>query len=73
MCAGAMVHCRLDRVVFGAPDPKGGAAGGAMNLLQHEGLNHNCTITAGVGEQQCATVLREFFAEQRAKKAAEKN
>ena len=73
MCAGAVVHCRLDRVVFGAPDPKGGAAGSAMNLLQHEGLNHHCTITAGVGEQQCATVLREFFAEQRAKKAAEKN
>ena len=39
MCAGAIVHCRLDRVVYGAPDPKGGAAGGAMNLLQHEGLN----------------------------------
>ena len=73
MCAGAMVHCRLDRVVFGAPDPKGGAAGGAMNLLQHEGLNHHCTITVGVGQEQCATVLREFFAEQRAKKAAEKN
>ena len=73
MCAGAIVHCRLDRVVFGAPDPKGGAAGGAMNLLQHEGLNHHCTITSGVGEQQCVTVLREFFAEQRAKKAAEKN
>jgi tRNA(Arg) A34 adenosine deaminase TadA len=44
-----------------------------MNLLQHEGLNHHCTITAGVGEQQCAAVLREFFAEQRAKKAAGKN
>ena len=73
MCAGAVVHCRLDRVVFGAPDPKGGAAGGAMNLLQHGGLNHHCTITAGVGERQCATVLREFFAEQRAKKAAAKN
>jgi len=41
--------------------------------LQHEGLNHYCTITAGVGEQQCAAVLREFFAEQRAKKAAERN
>ena len=73
MCAGAVVHCRLDRVVFGAPDPKGGAAGGAMNLLQHGGLNHHCTITAGVSERQCATVLREFFAEQRAKKAAERN
>ena len=73
MCAGAMVNCRLDRVVFGAPDPRSGAAGGAMNLLQHDGLNHNCTITAGVGEHQCVTILREFFVEQRAKKAAKRN
>ena len=73
MCAGAIVQCRIDRVVFGASDPKGGAAGGAMNLLQHEGLNHHSSITAGVGQEQCVTVIREFFAEQRAKKAAEKN
>jgi len=57
MCAGAVVHCRLDRVVFGAPDPKGGAAGGAMNLLQHEGLNHHCTITAG--RHRPAGILRQ--------------
>ena len=44
-----------------------------MNLLQHEGLNHHCIITGGVGEQECTTVLREFFAEQRAKKANKKN
>lgn len=73
MCAGAIVQCRIDRVVFGASDPKGGAAGGAMNLLQHEGLNHHSSITAGVGQEQCVTVIREFFAEQRAKKDAEKN
>ncbi|HTI71284.1 MAG TPA: tRNA adenosine(34) deaminase TadA, partial [Candidatus Limnocylindria bacterium] len=42
MCAGAVVHCRLARVVYGAPDPKGGAAGGAMNLLQFPTLNHRC-------------------------------
>ena len=45
MCAGAIVNCRIDRVVFGASDPKYGAAGGAMNLLQHDGLNHkSCNI-----------------------------
>lgn len=69
MCAGAIVNCRIDRVVFGASDPKYGAAGGAMNLLQHDGLNHTSSITSGVGEKQCSTVLREFFAEQRTKKA----
>ncbi|MBK27710.1 MAG: tRNA adenosine(34) deaminase TadA [Verrucomicrobiales bacterium] len=68
MCAGAIVHCRIDRVVFGAPDPKYGACGGAMNLLQHEGLNHKSMITAGVGQEQCSAVLREFFAEQRRRK-----
>ena len=69
MCAGAIVNCRIDRVVFGASDPKYGAAGGAMNLLQHDGLNHTSSVTSGVGEKQCSTVLREFFAEQRTKKA----
>src|SRR5690606_24240687 len=48
MCAGAVVHARLQRVVFGAPDPKGGAAGGALNLLQFPTLNHRCAITSGV-------------------------
>ncbi len=65
MCAGAIVHTRLERVVFGAGDPKGGAAGGAMNLLQFPTLNHQCAITAGVREQECRTLLRAFFAEQR--------
>src|SRR5580698_9692431 len=48
MCAGAIVHARLARVVFGASDPKAGAAGSAMNLLQFPGLNHRAAITSGV-------------------------
>jgi tRNA(adenine34) deaminase len=68
MCAGAMVHARLARVVFGAGDPKGGAAGGALNLLQFPTLNHRCEITQGVREPECRTILQEFFAEQRARK-----
>lgn len=68
MCAGAAVHVRLARVVFGAADPKGGAAGGAMNLLQFPTLNHKCMITPGVRADECRNMLRSFFAEQRAKK-----
>ena len=65
MCAGAIVHVRLARVVFGASDLKGGAAGSAMNLLQFPTLNHQCQITHGVREAECADMLRSFFAEQR--------
>ncbi|MDB6057817.1 MAG: tadA [Verrucomicrobiales bacterium] len=67
MCAGAIVHVRLARVVYGVGDPKAGAAGGAMNLLQFPTLNHRCEITRGVREQECASLLQGFFAEQRAK------
>ena len=67
MCAGAMVHVRLPRIVFGASDPKGGAAGSALNLLQFPTLNHRCEITAGVREAECRDLLRIFFAEQRKK------
>ena len=65
MCAGALVHCRIDRVVFGADDPKGGAAGGAMNLLQFSTLNHACDITGGVMEPDCRSLLQIFFKEKR--------
>jgi tRNA(adenine34) deaminase len=65
MCAGAAVHTRLARVVFGAPDPKGGAAGGALNLLQFPTLNHQCELTGGVREDECRRLLRAFFAAQR--------
>ncbi len=66
MCAGAIVHTRLARVVFGAGDPKGGAAGGALNLLQFPTLNHRCEITSGVRLEECRALLKSFFAEQRA-------
>lgn len=73
MCAGAIVHTRLERVVFGAGDAKGGAAGGALNLLQFPTLNHQCAITSGVRLDECRTMLQSFFAEQREKnKAADK-
>src|ERR1041385_691123 len=65
MCAGAIVHTRLARVVFGASDPKGGAAGSALNLLQFPTLNHRCEITSGVRVDECAALLKSFFAEQR--------
>jgi len=67
MCAGAMVHTRLARLVYGAADLKGGAAGSALNLLQFPTLNHRCEITAGVRQTECQTLLQTFFAEQRAK------
>src|SRR5271163_4984928 len=68
MCAGAIVHVRLPRVVFGVSDPKGGAAGSALNLLQFPTLNHRCEITAGVRLEECRALLQSFFAEQRAAK-----
>jgi tRNA(adenine34) deaminase len=67
MCAGAIVHVRLARVVFGAADPKAGAAGSALNLLQFPTLNHRCSITNGVREAECRALLQSFFAEQRDK------
>jgi tRNA(adenine34) deaminase len=71
MCAGAVVHTRLARVVFGAADPKGGAAGSALNLLQFPTLNHRCQITGGVREPECRALLQNFFAKQR--RAGKKN
>jgi len=65
MCAGAIVHARLFRVVFGARDPKAGAAGTALNLLQFPTLNHQCEITSEVREPECRALLQAFFAEQR--------
>ena len=61
MCAGAAVHTRLARVVYGVSDPKGGAAGSVMNLLQFPSLNHRCAITGGVREAECRALLQNFF------------
>ncbi|MBU6402130.1 MAG: tRNA adenosine(34) deaminase TadA [Verrucomicrobia bacterium] len=67
MCAGAVVHVRLARVVFGVSDPKAGAAGSALNLLQFPTLNHRCLVTAGVREAEGRALLQAFFVRQRAK------
>ncbi len=72
MCAGAMVHVRCERVVFGAPDVKAGAAGGAMNVLQFPTLNHRCEITPGVLGDESRLLLRTFFAEQRARRGSDR-
>src|SRR5580658_1693258 len=61
MCAGAVVHTRLARVVYGVSDPKAGAAGTAMNLLQFPTLNHRCDVTGGVREPECRALLQSFF------------
>lgn len=65
MCAGALVHARLKRVVFGCASPKDGAAGSLLNLLQHPALNHQCEITSGVRQEECAQMLQAFFRERR--------
>ena len=65
MCAGAMVLARLDRVVFGAADPKAGFAGSLGNLLQDPRLNHRPELTGGVLAEECGDLLRTFFRERR--------
>jgi tRNA(adenine34) deaminase len=61
MCAGALVHVRMRRVIFGCADPRGGAAGGSINLLQLPGLNHRCEVTGGILAEECAAMLQGFF------------
>ncbi|MCM2680111.1 tRNA adenosine(34) deaminase TadA [Echinimonas agarilytica] len=65
MCAGAMVHARVGRLVFGAPDPRTGAAGTVFQLVQAEQLNHQMEVLSGVSEQECAEQLRLFFRKKR--------
>lgn len=66
MCAGAMLHARLKRVVFGAADPKTGVAGGVINLFEHTQLNHQTEVLGGVLAEPCSQLLKDFFAERRA-------
>jgi tRNA(adenine34) deaminase len=66
MCAGAIVLARLDRVVFGAWDPKAGMAGSIVDLLRHPKLNHRPEVRAGVRELECSALLTEFFRARRA-------
>jgi len=65
MCAGALVHTRIRRVIFGCADPSAGAAGSIINLLQMPTLNHRCEITSNVLQNECATILQEFFRKRR--------
>src|SRR5713101_133425 len=65
MCAGALVHTRVRRVIFGCADPAAGAAGSVINLLQMPTLNHRCDIAAGVLESECGAILKDFFRERR--------
>ncbi|MGF1699241.1 tRNA adenosine(34) deaminase TadA [Photobacterium makurazakiensis] len=72
MCAGAMVHSRIGKVIFGAPDLKTGAAGSIMNLLDYEQVNHHVAIESGLLADECRAQLQAFFKRRRAEKKAEK-
>jgi tRNA(adenine34) deaminase len=65
MCAGALVHVRIHRVIFGCADPRAGAAGSVINLLQLPSLNHQCDITSGVLQNECSAILQDFFRKHR--------
>ena len=65
MCAGAIIHARIARVVFGTPDPKAGAAGSIYNVLTDPRLNHRVEVLSGIREDECAALLRQFFSARR--------
>jgi tRNA(adenine34) deaminase len=65
MCAGAMVHARVKRLVFAARDPRAGAAGSVFNIVQHDALNHRLQIEEGVLRDECSALLRGFFQKRR--------
>ena len=65
MCAGAMIHARLDRLVFAAADPKAGACGSVLSVLNHPQLNHQMQVEQGIGAEESAELLRNFFRERR--------
>lgn len=65
MCAGAMMHARIARLTFAACDPKAGAAGSVLGVINHARLNHSMTVTHGILEPECASLLRKFFQDRR--------
>ncbi|MBO7666927.1 MAG: tRNA adenosine(34) deaminase TadA [Firmicutes bacterium] len=65
MCAGAILNARIDRLVYGAADPKSGAAGGRVDLLCSDLCNHGVEVTGGVLEEECAALLKAFFSSRR--------
>jgi tRNA(adenine34) deaminase len=66
MCAGAMIHARIDRLVFAAPDPKAGACGSVLQVLNHPQLNHQMEVEQGIMAEEAGELLRSFFRERRA-------
>ncbi|WP_343846673.1 tRNA adenosine(34) deaminase TadA [Bowmanella denitrificans] len=72
MCAGLLVHSRIQRLVFGAADLKTGACGSVMDLVRHPSLNHQLEVTGGVLAEPCGALLSDFFKWRRAQKKAEK-
>ena len=70
MCAGAILHARLARLVYGASDPKTGACGSVVDLFAEPRLNHHTRVTGGVAADACASLLSEFFAARRARSPA---
>ena len=73
MCAGAIVQARMGRVVIGAMNPKAGCAGSVLNLLEMPGVNHQVQVERGVLEEECSTMLSDFFRMLRKKKPKRKN
>ena len=71
MCAGAIVLARIQKVFIGTLDPKTGACGSLMNILQDERLNHNVQIETGIMQQQCEKIMKSFFQKLRKKKSEE--
>ena len=67
MCAGAIVNSRLDRVVYGCDDPKGGAVRSLFQIVDNPALNHRVEVTAGVRADECAAIMRDFFRSRRRK------
>ncbi|ANI99158.1 tRNA-specific adenosine deaminase [Polynucleobacter wuianus] len=65
MCSGAILHARVDRVVFGAPDPKTGAAGSVLDVFSSKQINHQTSVEGGVMSEECGQLLRSFFKERR--------
>jgi tRNA(adenine34) deaminase len=69
MCAGAIVLARIPTVVLGTPDPKAGAAGSVLDILAEPALNHRPQVMSGICQEECASLLRDFFASRRDKSA----
>ena len=72
MCAGAIVHGRVKRVIYGTPDPRSGAAGSVMDILRTDTLNHRCEVTAGILQRECADMIAGFFKAKRKNQLMEK-